>query len=277
MYLVATNIKDLARKRALLLYQAGPEVHEIFKTLPDTGEANEYDKAVQALTKHFEPQKNLIYQTYVFRQATQRADETIDEFHTRLRSLAEHCGFKDADQTDFEIKMQIVCNGSSSKLRRRALKDPEYKLPDMLIDGRKEETSFAQATGIEQKIHQDEQQASINKTNQKCFYCGFDYPHVTRPCPAKEANCNFCSKKGHFAKVCKKRNQQNNDQRKEDKKKNSRGQTQKHKESNKSQRARAVKNSTQDDSSSESGESYAYTVTEKESPKVHTSVLVNGE
>ena len=34
-YLVASNVKDTARKRALLLYQAGPEVHEIFKTLPD--------------------------------------------------------------------------------------------------------------------------------------------------------------------------------------------------------------------------------------------------
>ena len=31
-YLVASNIKDTGRKRALLLYQAGPEVHEIFKT-----------------------------------------------------------------------------------------------------------------------------------------------------------------------------------------------------------------------------------------------------
>ena len=45
-------MKDPSRKRALLLYQAGPEVHEIFKTLPDTGDEKDFDKAVQALTKH---------------------------------------------------------------------------------------------------------------------------------------------------------------------------------------------------------------------------------
>ena len=34
-YLVAADIKDDGRKRALLLYQAGPEVYEIFKTLEE--------------------------------------------------------------------------------------------------------------------------------------------------------------------------------------------------------------------------------------------------
>ena len=62
-YLVASNIKDTGRKRAL------PEVHEIFKTLPDTGDEKDYDSAVKALTTYFEPDKNKIYQTYTFRQA----------------------------------------------------------------------------------------------------------------------------------------------------------------------------------------------------------------
>ena len=62
-FLLASNIKDPSRKRALLLYQAGPEVHEIFKTLPDTGDEKDFAKAVQELTKHFEPEKN----RYMFR------------------------------------------------------------------------------------------------------------------------------------------------------------------------------------------------------------------
>ena len=76
-YLVASNVKDTARKRALLLYQAGPEVHEIFKTLPDTGDEKNYEAAVNALTAYFEPEKNRIYQTYMFRQATQQDNETM--------------------------------------------------------------------------------------------------------------------------------------------------------------------------------------------------------
>jgi hypothetical protein len=61
-YLVASTVKDTARKRGLLLYQAGPEVHEIFKTLPDTGDEKNYEAAVNALTAYFEPEKNRIYQ-----------------------------------------------------------------------------------------------------------------------------------------------------------------------------------------------------------------------
>ena len=60
-YLVAADIKDDTQKRAILLYQAGPEVFEIFKTLQDTGEAKDFKRAVDALTAHFEPDKNKIY------------------------------------------------------------------------------------------------------------------------------------------------------------------------------------------------------------------------
>ena len=134
-YLVASNVKDTARKRALLLYQAGPEVHEIFKTLPDTCLTQETRKITKLLSMpslhilKFEPEKNRIYQTYMFKQASQQDNETIDEFHTRLRRLAKHCEFVDVE---FEIKMQIVCNGTSSRLRKKALKESNYSLKDML-------------------------------------------------------------------------------------------------------------------------------------------------
>ena len=196
-YLIAADITDDKRKRALLLYQAGPEVHEIFKTLTDTGE--EYETAKKALTKHFEPAKNPIFEIYNFRQAKQRADESTDEFHTRLRTLATHCKFSD---TDFEIKMQIVCNGTSNRLRRKALRDPEYKLTDMLIEGRKAEVNSAQASGIEETF-QDLQVNEI-RAEKTCYRCGFSYPHSKQPCPAKNANCSHCGLKGHFAKTCRK-------------------------------------------------------------------------
>jgi hypothetical protein len=42
-YLVTSNVKDTARKRALWLDQAGSEVNEMFKTLPDTGDEKNYE------------------------------------------------------------------------------------------------------------------------------------------------------------------------------------------------------------------------------------------
>ena len=117
-YLVAADIKVETQKRAILLYQAGPEVYEIFKTLPNTAEAKDFKKAVDTLSAYFEPDKNKMYQTYMFRQAKQIPSETVDQYHTRPRGLTKYCDFHDAD---FEIKMQIVCNRTSSRLRKRAL------------------------------------------------------------------------------------------------------------------------------------------------------------
>ena len=200
-YLRALNITNEGRKRALLLYQVGDDVYKIFKTLSDAGEDNDYAAAVDALTKYFEPAKNPLYQTYSFRQASQREDETIDEFHTRLRQLAKHCDFHDED---FEIKLQIVCNGKSSRLRKKALREPELKLQDMIIEGRKSETSSAQASGMETKSTEESQVNVVQKGSRTCYNCGFRYPHYeNRPCPAKDQTCNKCGVKGHFARVCK--------------------------------------------------------------------------
>ena len=283
-YLLAADIKDDARKRALLLYQAGPEVHEIFKTLEE-GEDQDFNSAVKALTEYFEPEKNVIYRTYVFRQATQGKEESIDEFHTRLRGLAKHCAFTN---TDFEIKMQIVTNGSSSRLRKKALQDPKYSLANMLIDGRKYEMSAAQAVGIEEQIKTKENinaTATAPPTEKKCYYCGFKYPHENQPCPAKSAICNHCGIKGHFAKVCRARrksfeNKGNSDKLQTqgstspDKRRQSRWDEYKQRK----QQAKAVGRS-QNESKTESSEEedYVYTVSQETRQKTHATVKINGQ
>ena len=53
--MVGLDIKAKARKRALLLYLAGPEVETIFATLEDTGEEDDYDKAVEKLLRRRYP------------------------------------------------------------------------------------------------------------------------------------------------------------------------------------------------------------------------------
>ena len=57
-FLVANNITNNTRKRALLLHHAGERVYDIFKTLEDTGESNDYNAAIEKLTEYFSPQKS---------------------------------------------------------------------------------------------------------------------------------------------------------------------------------------------------------------------------
>ncbi len=114
------NITDATQKRALLLHYAGPDVDNIFETLPDTGEDKDYKKAVECLNAYFVPKVNTIYEEYQFRQAKQCSNESLASYHTRLRQLAKHCGFTDVDK---EIRTQIVFSCTSHKLRLRALRE----------------------------------------------------------------------------------------------------------------------------------------------------------
>ena len=62
IYLAAHDVKYPTRKRSLLLYFAGEEVSDIFGTLPDQGEAKDYEKAVTTLNAYFQPKVNKTYE-----------------------------------------------------------------------------------------------------------------------------------------------------------------------------------------------------------------------
>ncbi len=72
---------------------------------------------------YFDPQKNRRYEAYRFRQTTQEDNETLEQFHTRLRTMSETCEFANVD---FEIEEQIIIGGNSSKIRKRALREGVY-------------------------------------------------------------------------------------------------------------------------------------------------------
>ncbi|CAB3986353.1 Hypothetical predicted protein [Paramuricea clavata] len=138
------NITDATQKRALLLHYAGPDVDDIFETLPDTGEDKDYKKAVECLNTYFVPKVNMVYEEYQFRQAKQRSNENLASYHTRLRRLAKHCGFADVDK---EIRTQIVFSCTSHKLRLRALRE-DLSLTALLEAGRVAEITDRQARAL---------------------------------------------------------------------------------------------------------------------------------
>jgi hypothetical protein len=103
--IVAMNVTNNARKKALLLHLAGDAVFHIFSglvfdSIPDDADANvinEYTVAKKALDNYFNPKKNLEFERYTFRTTKQSASESIDAYHNRLRTLAKYCEFSDTD------------------------------------------------------------------------------------------------------------------------------------------------------------------------------------
>ena len=57
---------------------------------------------------------------------------------------------------------------------------------------------------MEIKSIEESQVNMVQQGTRTCYNCGFRYPHSdSRPFPAKDQNCNKCGGKGHFARVCK--------------------------------------------------------------------------
>ena len=146
------------------------------------------------LTVYFEPQKNKRYEVYHFPQTTQPASETLDQYHTRLRTMAQTCELQDVD---FEIEEEIIIGGSSSRIRKWALRDPTYNLAAMLLDGRRDESSTYEARKIEEKeplsAETNQFQQKKGNTGKSCRNCGGNYSHKGA-CPAKGKQCRKCLK-----------------------------------------------------------------------------------
>ena len=71
MYIVASGITDRKRKKALLPYNAGQRVREIFEQLEDTGDDKDYKTAKATLKAHFERRMNRSNEVCTFLQGKQ--------------------------------------------------------------------------------------------------------------------------------------------------------------------------------------------------------------
>lgn len=65
LFLQASGISSDTQKRAILLHTSGKRVREIFSTLSDTV-GTTYAEACSALDTHFKPQRNVIYDRWLF-------------------------------------------------------------------------------------------------------------------------------------------------------------------------------------------------------------------
>ena len=233
-YLVATNITDDEQKRAMLLYQAGSETQDIFDTLTETG--TDYATAKKKLDEYFSPKKNVNYEVFRFRQATQQPTESVEQFATRLRKLSLNCEFHDVDS---EIKAAIIQSCTSKSLRRFALREAELTLDALLSKARSLEMSETQAASIEEKLHVDYKQSAgdINfmkgrsekqarqspsspKQSRHTPFRTVQHPRAQQPrtpcprcarmhwasqCPFRQAVCHHCGKRGHIQASCRAR------------------------------------------------------------------------
>lgn len=232
--LIGMNITNDKRQRALLLHYAGERVYDIYEAEKAESE-DTYKATKEVLIKYFEPKRNVQMDIYTFRNCKQKDEQSLDEFVTELRQLAKTCAFVN---TDGEILSQVIQHCKSTRFRKRALREPDKSLAEILEIGRslelidqqaakmeretvnkigtdrsnKRSTAtgpFKTATSNTQSQHADTHAPSSRNQSKMCINCGGEYPHQ-HDCPARGKICNYCKKPNHFKNMCfklKKRNE----------------------------------------------------------------------
>ena len=206
----------------------GEKSEDIMSTF-DLSEANKkkFDQVKAKFENHFIKRRNMIFERAKFNTRKQEAGESVDAFIMDLYCLAKHCSY--ALLHDEMIRDRIVVGLLDSRLSEKLQLNPELTLEQAVNTTRqselvKKQQSVVRGTDgstvtpkIVEAIHKGgqvkekspKQAKSKPETTQgstqgpkKCDRCG-KYPgHARSMCPAKDAKCLKCKKKGHYKAMC---------------------------------------------------------------------------
>ena len=222
------DLQDEENQVNALIYSMGEEAEDIIVSLHlNDEEAGEYATVKDKLDAHFVARRNIIFERAKFNQRQQEVGESADSFHTALHCLAEFCGY-DALHDDM-VRDRLVVGLRDKRLSEQLQMDPELTLEKAINKARTSEqvkkqlemlkTNFkAEASSTQLDSMHAWQRGSSKQSNEQsrqtfhkktldrqtqCNRCGDTRGHHPQQCPAREAVCNQCRHKGHYARVCK--------------------------------------------------------------------------
>ncbi|XP_048586199.1 uncharacterized protein LOC116611839 [Nematostella vectensis] len=146
----------------------GERAEDVLSTFSLTeAESKDYKVVVQKFDGHFVKKRNTIFERAKFNQRVQLAGESVDAFITDLHSLAEYCNYGSPS---------ISNENSVDKIGKKIWKHRDIKKPFKTPESKESKT--------------------------KCGRCGKTPAHARAQCPAADAECHKCKKKGHFKAMC---------------------------------------------------------------------------
>ena len=84
LFATGKGVKNADQEKALLLHTARLNVQDIYFTLNEEGGSESNQKVKATLDKYFKPQANVPYEWVCFHEMSQLANETVEQFVTRL-------------------------------------------------------------------------------------------------------------------------------------------------------------------------------------------------
>ena len=220
-----------------LIYTMGDEGDDILSSfgLGEDDKKN-YDTVKEKFQGYFIKKHNVIFERAKFNMRSQLEGETIDSFVTALHGLAEHCNYRDLKEE--LIRDRMVVGLRDAALSEKLQMDPDLTLEKAvtiarqkeavkkqqpLIRGDSRETNLSkddlvptnvdsvrnpnkragfQPTGSHKFSHkQASASPSQRRPSTQCYRCGGAFQRGHQ-CPAANAICHKCNRRGHFQEFC---------------------------------------------------------------------------
>lgn len=209
-----------------LIYSMGDESEDILNASELTSaDKLIYKKVKECFDEHFIGEHNIIFERAKFNMRKQEQGETAESFITAVHKQADYCKF--GALRDELIRDRIVVGIRDATLSEKLQMDAKLTLTTAVTRVRQSET-VKQQQGVlrgasgpvsikepSEEMHalslarktegsaQQRQKQNRYATSSACHKCGRAPSHNWKDCPAKEAECRKCHKRGHFAVVCK--------------------------------------------------------------------------
>lgn len=186
-------------------------------------DSKKYGTVKAKFDAYFVKERNVIYERARFNQRKQEDGEPVDTFITALHGLCEHCGYGELHDemirdrivvgirnSELSVKLQmdstLTLNKAVAVVRRSEMVNQQQSLmrgggmkPDTPVGRVQQRPSRGSGTYISKKGNSAFQ--SRQSTGEKCGRCGKP-SHPVQKCPARNAVCHKCAKRGHFRSMC---------------------------------------------------------------------------
>ena len=225
-YRVASGLTDDSEGKQVstLLYCLGEQAEAVLNSTnaSDTDKAK-YETVIAKLDEFFKVRKNVIFERARFNRRNQRDGESAEQYIMALYDLAENCeygdlqsemirdrlvvGIRDAAlserlQTDAELTLEkakkTIRQREAVHEQQRVLKGAE---PTSLETVQYSRSSNRRLRGSQQQGGRSKSKTPSDTRRNKCTRCGKD-AHPREKCPAKDAECHRCKRKGHYGAMC---------------------------------------------------------------------------
>lgn len=219
---LANREANRVRLKHIFLALAGPEVQEVFESIPGAdvepgAVVDPLEVTLNKLDEFFATKYHDAFERNVFWTLRQETDEPLEKFLLRVMDTAKRCNFGATAQESREIgiidKMILF---SPPELKEKLLSEQRLTVESLtkIIQSygslKYQVSQFSSAGHDSRDVPRPGTSQDVNEIQfsrpptGECYRCGFTGHYGSdEKCPAKKQKCSKCGKIGHFAKRCK--------------------------------------------------------------------------